>query len=166
LGIAALEDKIVQQVVVTILNQIYEVDFKGFSYGFRPGRGPHQALDALAVGIQWKLVNWMLDADIRGFFDNMSHEWTMKFIENRVADRRIPRLIQKWLKAGVSEDGQWSESRSVHRGRAEVWTSQLASQPKQLVGGQDESRTQDCSRNPSSREDSDDARSVRVGRRR
>ena len=111
LGIAALEDKIVQQAVVTILNQIYEVDFKGFSYGFRPGRSPHQALDALTVGIQWKRVNWVLDADIRGFFDNMNHEWTMKFVEHRVADRRILRLIQKWLKAGVSEDGQWSETK-------------------------------------------------------
>jgi RNA-directed DNA polymerase len=111
LGIAALEDKIVQQAVVTILNQIYEVDFKGFSYGFRPGRSPHQALDALTVGIQWKRVNWILDADIRGFFDNMNHEWTMKFIEHRVADRRILRLIQKWLQAGVSEDGQWSETK-------------------------------------------------------
>jgi RNA-directed DNA polymerase len=110
LGIAAVEDKIVQQAVVTILNQIYEVDFKGFSYGFRPGRSPHQALDALTVGIQRKKVNWILDADIRGFFDNMSHEWTMKFIEHRVADRRIHRLIRKWLKAGVSEDGQWSET--------------------------------------------------------
>ena len=95
---------------MTILNQIYEGDFKGFSYGFRPGRGPHQALDALTVGIQRKRVNWVLDADIRGFFDNMSHEWTMKFIEHRVADRRMLRLIQKWLKAGVSEDGQWSET--------------------------------------------------------
>jgi RNA-directed DNA polymerase len=111
LGIAALEDKIVQQAVVTILNQIYEVDFKGFSYGFRPGRSPHQALDALTVGIQRKRVNWVLDADIRGFFDNLSHEWMMKFIEHRVADRRILRLIQKWLKAGVSEDGQWSETK-------------------------------------------------------
>src|SRR5499425_646085 len=111
LGVAALEDKIVQQAVVTILNQIYEVDFRGFSYGFRPGRGPHQALDALTVGIQWKRVNWVLDADIRGFFDNMSHEWIMKFIEHRVADHRILRLIQKWLKAGVSEDGQWSETK-------------------------------------------------------
>ena len=110
LGIAALEDKIVQQAVVTILNQIYEVDFKGFSYGFRPGRDPHQALDALYVGLNRKRVNWVLDADIRGFFYNMSHEWTMKFIEHRVADRRILRLIQKWLKAGVSEDGQWSET--------------------------------------------------------
>jgi len=111
LGIAALEDKIVQQAVVTILNQIYEVDFRGFSYGFRPGRGPHQALDALTAGIQWKRVNWVLDADIRGFFDNMNHEWTVKFVEHRVADRRILRLIQKWLKAGVSEDGQWSETK-------------------------------------------------------
>ena len=110
LGIAALEDKIVQQAVVTILNQIYEVDFKGFSYGFRPGRSPHQALDALNVGIFRKRVNWVLDADIRGFFDNMSHEWTMKFIEHRVTDRRMLGLIQKWLKAGVSEDGQWSKT--------------------------------------------------------
>src|SRR6266446_3169592 len=110
LGIAALEDKIIQQAVVTVLNQIYEADFKGFSYGFRPGRSPHQALDALTVGIQRKRVNWVVDADIRGFFDNMSHEWTMQFIAHRVADRRILRLIQKWLKAGVSEDGQWSET--------------------------------------------------------
>ena len=111
LGIAALADKLVQQAVVTILNQIYEVDFQGFSYGFRPGRSPHQALDALYVGIQGKRVNWVLDADIRGFFDNMSHEWTMKFIEHRVADRRMLRLIQKWLQAGVSEDGQGSETK-------------------------------------------------------
>src|SRR3974390_3908125 len=111
LGVAALEDKIVQQAVVTILNQIYEADFKGFSYGFRPGRGPHQALHALTGGIQRKRGNWVLDADIRGFFDNMSHEWTIKFIAHRGADRRILRLIQKWLKAGVSEDGQWSETK-------------------------------------------------------
>jgi len=111
LGIAALEDKIVQQAVVTILNEIYEVDFLGFSYGFRPGRSPHQALDALSVGLHRKRVNWVLDADIRGFFDQMSHEWTMKFVQHRVADQRILRLIQKWLKAGVSEDGQWSETK-------------------------------------------------------
>src|SRR6204780_4490979 len=111
LGIAALEDKIVQQAVVTILNEIYEVDFKGYSYGFRPGRNPHQAPDALAVGIQRKRVNWVVDADIRGFFDNLSHEWAIKFVEHRVADSRILRLIQKWLKAGVSEDGQWSETK-------------------------------------------------------
>jgi RNA-directed DNA polymerase len=111
LGIAALEDKVVQQAVVTILNEIYEVDFKGYSYGFRPGRSPHQALDALSVGLHRKRVNWVLDADIRGFFDNMSHEWTVKFIEHRVGDSRIVRLIQKWLKAGVSEEGQWSETK-------------------------------------------------------
>src|ERR1700678_1548464 len=110
LGVASLEDKIVQQAVVTILNQIYEVDFRGFSYGFRPGRGPHQALDALNVGIERKRVNWILDADIRGFFDHLSHEWMMKFVEHRVADTRILRLIGKWLKAGVSEEGMWSET--------------------------------------------------------
>jgi group II intron reverse transcriptase/maturase len=108
LGIAALEDKIVQQAVVTVLNQIYEVDFLGFSYGFRPGRGPHDALDALWVGLMRKKVNWVLDADIRGFFDAIDHGWLCKFLEHRIADRRILRLIQKWLRAGVSEDGQWS----------------------------------------------------------
>jgi RNA-directed DNA polymerase len=87
------------------------VDFRGFSYGFRPGRSPHQALDTLSVGLHRKRVNRVLDADIRGFFDQMSHEWTMKFIQHRVADRRILRLIQKWLKAGVSEDGRWSETK-------------------------------------------------------
>src|SRR5215472_3408031 len=101
LGVAALEDKIVQQATVTILNQIYEVDFRGFSYGFRPGRSQHQALDALCVAIQQRRVNWVLDADIRDFFGKLSHEWTLKFVEHRVADRRILRLIQKWLKAGV-----------------------------------------------------------------
>jgi retron-type reverse transcriptase len=111
LGIASLEDKLVQQAVVTILNAIYEVDFKGFSYGFRPGRSPHQALDALNVGICRKRVNWILDADIRGFFDNMSHEWTEKFVQHRIADPRIHRLIHKWLKAGISEEGEWSETK-------------------------------------------------------
>src|SRR5579859_336699 len=110
LGIAALEDKIVQQAVVTVLNQIYEADFKGFSYGFRPGRNPHQALDALNAGLQKKRVNWVLDADIKGFFDHVSHEWLLKFLRHRVADNRMLRLIQKWLKAGVSEDGEWSET--------------------------------------------------------
>jgi RNA-directed DNA polymerase len=110
LGIAALEDKIVQQAVVTVLNQIYEEDFLGFSYGFRPGRSQHDALDALWVGIMRKRVNWILDADVRTFFDNLSHEWLVKFIEHRIADRRILRLIQKWLKAGVSEEGQWSKT--------------------------------------------------------
>jgi RNA-directed DNA polymerase len=110
LGVASLEDKIVQQAVTTILNQIYEGDFRGFSYGFRPGRSPHQALDALSVGIYRKRVNWILDADIRGFFDHLSHEWMMKFVEHRVADKRILRLIRKWLKAGVSEEGRWRET--------------------------------------------------------
>ena len=110
LGIAALEDKIVQQALAAILNQVYEEDFMGFSYGFRPGRSQHQALDALWVGIMRKKVNWVLDADIRGFFDNMSHEWTMKFVEHRVADRRVLRLIRKWLRAGVSEEGNWSKT--------------------------------------------------------
>src|SRR5205085_824993 len=111
LGIAALEDKIVQQAVVTILDEIYEADFRGFSYGSRPERSQHQALDALTVGIERKQVNWVLDADIRGFFDNVDHEWTMRFLQHRIADRRILRLIQKWLKAGVSEDGIWSETK-------------------------------------------------------
>lgn len=106
LGIAALEDKVVQQAVVMIRNQIYEEDFLGFSYGFRPGRSQHQALDALWVGIMRKKVNWIPDADIRGFFDHLSHEWLVKFIEHRIADRRILRLIQKWLRAGVSEEGK------------------------------------------------------------
>jgi RNA-directed DNA polymerase len=110
LGIAALEDKIVQQAVVTVLNEIYETDFRGFSYGFRPGRNPHQALDALNAGLQKKRVNWVLDADIKGFFDHVSHEWLLKFLRHRVADNRMLRLIQKWLKAGVSEDGEWSET--------------------------------------------------------
>jgi len=111
LGIAALEDKIVQQAVVTVLQQIYEEDFLGFSYGFRPERGAHDALDALSAGIVMKKVNWILDADIKGFFDNISHTKLMELIELRIADPRILRLIRKWLKAGVSEDGQWSETK-------------------------------------------------------
>jgi RNA-directed DNA polymerase len=108
LGIAALEDKIVQQAVVTVLNAIYEEDFLGFSYGFRPGRGAHQALDALYVGITEKRINWVLDADIRGFFDNIEHGWLMKLLEYRIADRRLLRLIRKWLRAGVFENGIWT----------------------------------------------------------
>jgi RNA-directed DNA polymerase len=111
LGVAALEDKVVQQAVVTILNQIYEQDFRGFSYGFRPGRSQHQALDALSVGISRKKVNWVLDCDIKGFFDNLSHEWLLKLVQHRVADRRILRLIQKWLKAGVMEEGEWKDTK-------------------------------------------------------
>lgn len=108
LGIAALEDKIVQHAVVMVLNAIYEEDFLGFSYGFRPGRGPHDALDALWVGIMRKRVHWVLDADIRDFFGSVDHGWMMKFVKHRIADRRIHRLIQKWLRAGVSEAGTWS----------------------------------------------------------
>ena len=110
LGIAALEDKIVQRAVVEVLNAIYEVDFLGFSYGFRPGRKPHDALDALAVGIYKKKVNWILDADLRDFFTSLDQGWLMKFLEHRIADERVLRLIQKWLKAGVIEDGNWSET--------------------------------------------------------
>jgi group II intron reverse transcriptase/maturase len=105
LGIAALEDKIVQRAVVEVLNAIYEEDFLGYSYGFRPGRGQHDALDALAVGITRTKVNWIVDADIAGFFDAVSHEWLMRFVEHRIGDRRINRLIRKWLKAGVMEEG-------------------------------------------------------------
>jgi retron-type reverse transcriptase len=105
LGVAALEDKLVQQAVATILNQIYEEEFLGFSYGFRPGRSPHDALDALSYALLKKKVNYVLDADIRGFFDNLDHGWLIKFVEHRVADPRILRLIQKWLKAGVMQSG-------------------------------------------------------------
>jgi group II intron reverse transcriptase/maturase len=111
LGIAALEDKLVQQAVKTVLEGIYEEDFLGFSYGFRPGRGCHQALDALSVGIQRRKVNWILDADIRGFFDNIDHSWLLKFLEHRIADRRLLRLLKKWLRAGVSDEGQWSPTK-------------------------------------------------------
>jgi len=108
LGIAALEDKIVQHAVGTVLNQIYEEDFLGFSYGFRPGRNTHDALDALSVGIMRKKVNWVLDADIRDCFGSFSHEWMITFLQHRIGDRRILRLIKKWLRAGVLEDGKWS----------------------------------------------------------
>jgi group II intron reverse transcriptase/maturase len=110
LGIAALEDKIVQQAVVTVLNAIYEEDFLGFSYGFRPRRSTHHALDALFVGITERKINWVLDADIRSFFDTIEHGWLMKFLEHRIADRRVLRLIQKWLRAGVLEEGTWSKT--------------------------------------------------------
>ena len=107
LGVAALEDKIVQRAVVEVLNAIYEEDFLGFSYGFRAGRGQHDALDALVTGIKRKKVSYVLDADVRGFFDTISHGWLVKFIEHRIADKRVLRLIQKWLNAGVVEDGTW-----------------------------------------------------------
>ena len=105
LAVAALEDKIVQRATVTVLNSIYEEDFLGFSYGFRPGRGQHDALDALAYGITTKRVNFIFDADVRSFFDSVSQDWLIKFLEHRIGDPRIIRLIQKWLKAGVLEDG-------------------------------------------------------------
>jgi RNA-directed DNA polymerase len=110
LGIAALEDKIVQRAVGTVLNQIWEEDFLGFSYGFRPGRSQQDALDALWVGIVSRKVNWVLDLDIRSFFDKIQHEWLVRFVEHRIADQRIVRLIQKWLQAGIMEDGQWHET--------------------------------------------------------
>jgi RNA-directed DNA polymerase len=110
LGIAALEDKIVQRAVVEVLNAIYETDFRGFSYGFRPGRSQHHALDALATGILRKKVGWVLDADISDFFTKLDQSWLLKFIEHRVADKRVLRLIQKWLRAGVIEDGAWTAS--------------------------------------------------------
>ena len=110
LGVATLEDKIVQRAVVEVLNAIYEEDFLGFSYGFRPGRSPHDALDALAVGINRRKVNWVLDADIRDYFSRLDWSWLEKFLEHRIADRRVLRLIQKCLRAGVIEDGEWLET--------------------------------------------------------
>lgn len=110
IGISALEDKVVQKALVWVLQQIYEEDFLGFSYGFRPGRNQHRALDALHVAITQRKVNWVFDADIRGFFDTLDHAWLMKFVEQRVGDPRILRLIRKFLRAGVSEDGQWSKT--------------------------------------------------------
>jgi len=110
LGVAALEDKVLQRAVVEVLNAIYERDFLGFSYGFRPGRSQHHALDALAVGITRRKVNWVLDADVRDFFTSLDHSWLLKFLEHRIADPRVLRLIQRWLKAGVIEDGKWSQT--------------------------------------------------------
>jgi RNA-directed DNA polymerase len=106
LGVTALEDKVVQRATVGVLNAIYETDFLGFSYGFRPGRSPHNALDALYAALLTKKVNWVLDVDVRGFFDTIDHGWLVKFVEHRIADRRVVRLIQKWLNAGVLEDGK------------------------------------------------------------
>ncbi|MFI5054432.1 MAG: reverse transcriptase domain-containing protein, partial [Acidimicrobiia bacterium] len=103
LGIPTLEDKLVQRATADVLHAIYEPDFLGFSYGFRPGRSPHRALDALYAGLLTRKVNWVLDADIRGFFDAIDHGWLVQFVEHRIADRRVVRLIQKWLNAGVLE---------------------------------------------------------------
>lgn len=110
IGIAALEDKIVQKAVCEILTPIYETDFIGFSYGFRPGRKPHDALDALWVAITERKINWVLDADIRSFFDTLDHEWVLKFLGHRVADPRVHRLVALWLKAGVLEEGKWFQT--------------------------------------------------------
>jgi len=110
LGVPTLEDKLVQRAAVEVLNAVCETDFLGFSYGFRPGRSQHNALDALYVGLLTRKVNWVLDADIRGFFDALDHEWLMKFVEHRVADRRVVRLIRKWLSAGVLENGVRTQS--------------------------------------------------------
>jgi group II intron reverse transcriptase/maturase len=110
LGVAALEDKILQRAVVEVLNAVYEQDFVGFSYGFRPGRGQHDALDALAVAIDRRRVNWILDADIRDFFTRLDQGWLERFLEHRIADKRVLRLIQKWLRAGVIEEGEWSKT--------------------------------------------------------
>jgi RNA-directed DNA polymerase len=108
LGVTSLEDKILQRAVVEVLGAIYEQDFVGFSYGFRPGRKPHDALDALAFGINRKRVNWVLDADFRDYFSSLDHRWLERFVEHRIADRRVLRLIQKWLAAGVIEKGTWT----------------------------------------------------------
>jgi RNA-directed DNA polymerase len=113
LGVPALEDKIVQRATVEVLNSVYELDFKDFSYGFRPKRSQHDALNALAAGIAMKKVNWILDADIRGFFDAIQHDWIVKFLEHRIADERVVRHVKKWLHAGVLEDGEW---RAVEEG--------------------------------------------------
>ena len=110
LGIAAVGDRVVQGAMVTMLNAIYEEDFAGFSYGFRPGRGQHNCLDVLATVLTRKRADWVLDADIRRFFDTIDHGWLMKLLEHRIADQRILRLIQKWLKAGVMEAGVRSET--------------------------------------------------------
>ena len=116
LGIASLEDKIVQRAVVEVLNAVYEADFRGFSYGFRPGRSPHDALDALAAGIYRKKVNWVLDADIRDFFGSLDRGWLEKFLRHRIADERVLRLVGKWLAAGVIEGGSWTETRGSPQG--------------------------------------------------
>ena len=108
LGVTALEDKIVQRATVAVLNAIYETDFLGFSYGYRPGKGQHNALDALYTGLLTRKVSWVLDGDLSSFFDGLDHQWLIKFLEHRIADQRVLRLIRKWLNAGVLEKGQWS----------------------------------------------------------
>lgn len=111
IGITAVEDKVVQQALVWVLEQIYEADFLGFSYGFRPKRNQHQALDVVYIALTQKKVSWVLDADIQGFFDNIDHDWMIKFIEHRISDKRVLSLLKKMLIAGVVEDGEWSKTR-------------------------------------------------------
>jgi group II intron reverse transcriptase/maturase len=127
LGVTALEDKVVQRATVDVMNAIYETDFLGFSYGFRPGRSPHHALDALYGGLLMKKVNWVLDVDIRAFFDTIDHGWLIRFLEHRIADRRIVRLIQKWLNAGVLEEGQRTrvEEGTPQGGSASPWLANV-----------------------------------------
>lgn len=110
LGLPALEDKIVQGAVAELLSAIYEVEFLGFSYGFRPGRNPHQALNAAHTALMTQRVNWVLDADIRGFFDSVDHEWLLRMLAHRIADRRVLELVRQWLKAGILENGRWYET--------------------------------------------------------
>lgn len=116
ISITALEDKIVQRAMTIVLNSIYEVDFLGFSYGFRPGRSQHQALDALAIALQRKRINYVIDADIQGFFNSMNHDWIVRFVEHRVADQRVPRTIKKWLNAGVLENGEVKSTEGCPQG--------------------------------------------------
>ncbi len=125
LGIAALEDKIVQRALVEVLSAIYEQDFKGFSYGFRPNRGQHDALDALAVGITRTKVSWILDADISQFFDTVNHEWLIRFLEQRIGDKQMIRLVIKWLKAGIMEDGMVTPT-EVGSPQGAVWSPLLS----------------------------------------
>lgn len=133
LGIAALEDKLLQRAVVEVMGAVYEADFLGFSYGFRPGRSQHQALDALAVAIEGRRVSWVLDADIRGYFDSIDRTWMVRFLEHRIADSRLLRLIQKWMSAGVVENGKWSETEQGTPQGASV-TAPTQSQTSSLSG--------------------------------
>jgi len=127
IGKPTLEDKIVQRATVEVLNAVYEEDFLGFSYGTRPGRNAHQALDAVTVGIEKRNINWVLDADIRGFYDAIDHEWLVKFVEHRIGDQRVIRHLHKWLKAGVLEAGQWREQEegTPQGGSASPWLANL-----------------------------------------